>query len=55
MMRLWAKRDAQIAGVIESTMEMYGDLQGIVGHALPELDNFSTPSLSYFPGSESSD
>ena len=34
MTRLWAKREAQIHGVIESTVGMYGDLQGIAGKAL---------------------
>jgi hypothetical protein len=29
--RLWAKRETQIRGVIESTVGMYGDLQGIAG------------------------
>ncbi len=29
MTRLWAKREAQINAVIESTVGMYGDLQGI--------------------------
>lgn len=38
MTRLWAKRDAQIQGVIESTVGMYGDLQGIAGRALQEIE-----------------
>ena len=38
MTRLWAKRDAQIQGVIESTVGMYGDLQGIAGRALHEIE-----------------
>jgi hypothetical protein len=29
MMRLWAKREEQIRGVVESTAGLYGDLQGI--------------------------
>jgi hypothetical protein len=29
MTRLWAKREVQIQGVIESTVGMYGDLQGL--------------------------
>lgn len=33
MTRLWAKREAQIQGVIISTVGMYGDLQGIAGRA----------------------
>ena len=36
--RLWAKREAQIRGVVESTAGMYGDLQGIAGKTLQEID-----------------
>lgn len=45
MTRLWAKRDAQIQGVIESTVGMYGDLQGIAGRALQEIEGLETPLL----------
>ena len=38
MTRLWAKREAQIRGVIESTAGMYGDLQGIAGKTFQEID-----------------
>jgi len=51
----WAKREAQIRGVIESTVGMYGDLQGIAGRALPEIDSIDTLSLDYSPKSESDD
>ena len=37
MTRLWAKREAQIRGVLEATSGMYGDLQGIAGKALDEI------------------
>lgn len=37
MTRLWAKREEQIRGVIESTAGMYGDLQGIAGKSLNEI------------------
>jgi hypothetical protein len=37
-MRLWAKREGQIKGVIESTVGMYGDLQGIAGQSLKEIE-----------------
>ena len=43
--RLWAKREAQIRGVIESTVGMYGDLQGIAGKALQEIEALSPPDL----------
>jgi hypothetical protein len=36
--RLWAKREAQIRGVIEATAGMYGDLQGIAGRSLQEIE-----------------
>jgi hypothetical protein len=38
MRRLRAKREEQIRGVIESTVGMYGDLQGIAGKTLKEID-----------------
>jgi hypothetical protein len=45
MTRLWAKREGQIHGVIESTVGMYGDLQGIAGKALQEIDGLDVPLL----------
>jgi hypothetical protein len=45
MMRLWAKREAQIKGVIEATVGMYGDVQGIAGKALDEIDALTLPML----------
>ena len=38
MTRLRAKREEQIRGVIESTVGMYGDLQGITGSSLEDID-----------------
>lgn len=52
MTKLWARREEQIRGVIDSTAGMYGDMQGIAGRALGEIqgleieDNESpSPSL----------
>jgi hypothetical protein len=45
MTKLWAKREAQILGVVESTAGMYGDLQGIAGKALPEIQSLDMPLL----------
>ncbi len=45
MTRLWAKREAQIQGVIESTVGMYGDLQGIAGRALQEIEGLEMPLI----------
>ena len=38
MTRLWAKREAQIRSVIEAAVGMYGDLQGIAGKTLQEIE-----------------
>ena len=35
----WAKRDEQINRVMKSTVGMYGDLQGIAGKALQEIES----------------
>lgn len=45
MTKLWAKRQAQIDGVLAATAGMYGDLQGIAGKALKEIDGFELPGL----------
>jgi len=45
MTRLWAKREEQIRGVIESTAGMYGDLQGIAGKTLLEVEGLSLQIL----------
>jgi hypothetical protein len=49
--RMWAKREAQINGVIESTAGMFGDLQGIAGKAIGEIEALSLPMI----GSSGSD
>jgi hypothetical protein len=45
MTRLWAKREGQIRGVLEATAGMYGDLQGIAGKALDEIEGISLPLI----------
>jgi hypothetical protein len=45
MTRLWAKREEQIRGVIDSTAGMYGDLQGIAGRTLQEIEGLNIPLL----------
>ncbi len=45
MTRLWAKREAQVQAVIESTVGMYGDLQGIAGRAFEEIEGLEIPLL----------
>lgn len=41
MTRQWAKREEQIQCVIDSTAGMYGDLQGIAGRSLQEVEGLS--------------
>ncbi len=45
MTRSWAKREEQIRGVVESTAGMYGDLQGIAGRTLQEIEGLQMPML----------
>ena len=45
MTKLWAKRQEQIRCVIESTAGMYGDLQGIAGKTLQEIEGLEVPLL----------
>jgi len=37
-LRLWAKREEQIARVMQATVGMYGDLQGIAGKTIVEIE-----------------
>jgi hypothetical protein len=46
MTKQWAKRGEQIRGVIESTAGMYGDLQGIAGKTLLEIDGLDIKLLA---------
>jgi hypothetical protein len=45
MTRLWAKREGQIHGVVEATAGMYGDLQGIAGKTLHEIEGLELAML----------
>jgi hypothetical protein len=38
-------RESQLISVVESTMGMYGDLQGIAGKAMPEIEALDAPLL----------
>jgi hypothetical protein len=41
----WAKREQQIARVMEATAGMYGDLQGIAGRSLAEVEGLELKAL----------
>ena len=45
IMKQWAKRQAQIESVMNSTVGMYGDLQGIAGKSLQEIEGLDLPAL----------
>jgi hypothetical protein len=55
MMRLWAKREEQIRGVVESTAGLYGDLQGIAGRTLLEIEGLEMPLLDEPAGIEAAE
>jgi len=48
----WAKRDEQIEKVMQATVGMYGDLQGIAGKSLDEIEGLSMKVLESSAGTE---
>ena len=50
MTRLWAKQEEQIRGVIKSIAGMYGDLQGIAGRTLQEIESLQIPLIESSTG-----
>ena len=42
----WAKRDKQIMQTVLCLADIYGDLQGIIGASLPEIEKLALPSGS---------
>ena len=45
MGKQWSKREAQILAVVDSTVGMVGDLQGIAGKAMTEIPSLDMPLL----------
>ncbi len=45
MQRIWSKREKQLERAMISSSGMYGDLQGIIGAGLPEIEGLSMPAL----------
>lgn len=45
IMKRWAKREEQIERVMGATVGMYGDLQGIAGKSLQEIDGLELSIL----------
>ena len=56
MGKQWSKREAQILAVVDSTVGMVGDLQGIAGKAmLPEIPCLDMPLLEASNDTEARD
>ncbi|MBP6057722.1 MAG: DUF2130 domain-containing protein [Nitrosomonas sp.] len=47
IMKQWAKREEQIERVMGATVGMYGDLQGIAGKSLQEIEGLELRSLEF--------
>jgi hypothetical protein len=45
IMKQWAKREEQIERVMGATVGMYGDLQGIAGKSLQEIEGLGFQAL----------
>ncbi|MBI4058421.1 DUF2130 domain-containing protein [Candidatus Gottesmanbacteria bacterium] len=46
--KMWAVREKQISRVMDNTIGMHGDLQGLIGASLPEIKQIElTPSVQY--------
>lgn len=45
IMKQWAKREEQIERVMGATVGMYGDLQGIAGKSLQEIEGLELAAL----------
>jgi hypothetical protein len=50
--RQWAKREEQIDRVMQATVGMYGDLQGIAGKTLQEIEGLEFQGMLDFKGEE---
>lgn len=46
IMKQWAKREGQIECVMEATVGMYGDLQGIAGKSLQEIEGLDMEAMA---------
>ena len=47
ILKQWAKREEQIDRVMSATVGMYGDLQGIAGKSLQEIEGLELQALEF--------
>jgi hypothetical protein len=52
MQKAWAKREQQIRGVIDATAGMYGDMQGIAGRSLQEIEGLDFDAEPALPNAQ---
>jgi hypothetical protein len=52
MQKAWAKREQQIRGVIDATAGMYGDMQGIAGRSLQEIEGLDFDAEPAVPNAQ---
>ena len=52
MMKIWAKREKQIEKIVNNTVGMYGDMQGIIGASLPQIKSLELTDGSEFLGTD---
>ena len=43
--RVWAKKEKKIDRVIHNTIGLYGDVQGLSGSKLPQIENLELKAL----------
>ena len=55
IMKQWAKRQEQIERVMNATVGMYGDLQGIAGKSLQEIEGLELHVLDKLPHKDNKD
>ena len=44
--RVWAKKEKQIDRVVNNTIGLYGDVQGLYGSKLPQIENLELKALA---------
>ena len=54
IIKQWAKREEQIERVMQATAGMYGDLQGIAGKTIQEIEGLKLPLLGMDPANQNS-
>jgi hypothetical protein len=45
MMRQWARREEQLKAVLHTSAGLYGDLQGIAGRSMPQIESLELPMI----------